>query len=167
MLLLCALVASIACVVIWFLTPPDLDLVNFYGTNLRSSLFGGFLTVGGFLFSLKTFIIIKMKEEVYDHQEYIDRVTELKKLDEKISHYGPLQRLSHLLFASVLSSIVTSVSQFSIGLIENKIAVLICIWLACFSISLLISSLILIKKNLDDWFNFLERSMKNGNPPKN
>ena len=49
--------------------PPSLpdgiytvELVQFYVQNLRSSLFAGFLTLGGFLFSAKTFIVIKMKE---------------------------------------------------------------------------------------------------------
>jgi hypothetical protein len=47
-------------------------LVRFYGENIRGSLFTGFLTLGGFLLSLKTFIIVKMKENVYDDERYID-----------------------------------------------------------------------------------------------
>lgn len=155
-LISCALIASFICISIWILTPDETQLIEFFSSNIRASLFGGFLTVGGFLFSLKTFIIIKMKEEVYDHQAYIKRYNEQKKFDDILKQYGPLQRLSHLLFASVLSSIITAVTQFSIGLIANKLAVIICIWTASFSLCLLIISLILIKRNLDEWFNFLE-----------
>ena len=157
-LLISFIASSVVIACIYCLTPDINTIIKFYGDNLRASFFGGFLTLGGFLFSLKTFIIIKMKENVYDHDLYKKRVKEQRKLNCKISYYGPLKRLSHMLFVSVLFSIVTAVLQFTVGLLGNPIAVLICIWFACFSITLLVLSLFIIKNNLDQWFDFLEDS---------
>jgi len=162
-LLKSAMIASIVVFGAYYCYPVDSNgLIEFYGENLRGSLFVGFLTIGGFLFSLKTFIIIKMKESVYDHKYYKERVEEQRKLNKGISYYGPLKRLSQMLFASVLVSIITAVLQFTIGLIHNQFAVLVCIWASSFSVTLLVFSLLAIKNNLDNWFAFLEESSKNG-----
>lgn len=155
--LLSALFASIVILLISSLTNDNSKIWYFYSQNIRSSLFTGFLTLGGFLFSLKTFIVVKMKENVYDDKDYIKNLNEQRKITPGLSHYGPLKRLSNLLFLSVLSSIITSVSQFTIGLIDSPVSALICIWLSSFTIVLLIISLILIKINLDQWFSYLEK----------
>lgn len=157
------IIATIVVVAIYYFTPELGALTKFYGQHLRRSLFSGFLTVGGFLFSLKTFIIIKMKENVYSHERYKERVEEQKELNSNITYYGPLKRLSHLLFFSVLASFVTAILQFTVGLLECPIATLICVWSATFSISLLVSSLFVIKGNMDDWFTFLENESKRPN----
>ena len=129
---------------------------EFYSKNIRSSLFTGFLTLGGFLFSLKTFIIVKMKENVYDDKKYLENLERQRKLNPNISHYGPLKRLSDLLFFSILSSIITAASQFSIGLYKNQVSAYVCIFLSIFTLTLFIVSLIIIKRNLDTWFKYLE-----------
>lgn len=156
--LLSILIGSIAISGVFWAAPDYSSLVNFYAKNIRGSLFTGFLTLGGFLLSLKTFIIVKMKENVYDDERYIEIFNEKKKLNNSLSLYAPLQRLSHLLFWAILSCIITSALQFSLGLFTHWIAALCCIFMAAFSISLLILSLIEIKNNLDQWFNFIEKS---------
>jgi hypothetical protein len=154
--LLSFLFGSIAVVVIIKLTPDYQTLVTFYGKNIRGELFSGFLTLGGFLLSLKTFIIVKMKENVYDSESYQQSFSNKKKINPKLSLYAPLQRLSHLLFWAILVSLFASISQFSFGLINHWGAVIFCIFLAVFAISLLIFSLIEIKNNLDAWFKLIE-----------
>lgn len=154
--LVSALAATFVIGILYYLTDDPDRLVPFFAGSLRGSLFAGFLTVGGFLFSLKTFIIVKLKESVYDHKGYEKRVIEQRELNPAISFYGPLRRLSHLLFVAVLASILTAVLQLTVGLINHWIAVLVCIWAAVFSVILLIIALILIKRNLDQWFQFLE-----------
>jgi len=140
-----------------YVVPID-KIVMFYGDKLRGNLFAGFLTLGGFLFSLKTFIVIKMKENVYDHAEYKRNLDEKKRLNPNLTLYGPLQRLSNLLFFSVLFSIITAVLQLSLGLVENWHAVLVCLATAIFTLIILVISLFLIKSNLDQWFGFLENN---------
>src|SRR5262245_31540304 len=47
---------------------------DFYARNLRGSLFTGFLTLSGFLLSAKTFIVVKMKESLYEQDFYTRRL---------------------------------------------------------------------------------------------
>lgn len=131
-------------------------VVKIYTEKIRASLFTGFLTLGGFLLSLKTFIIVKMKESVYDSSEYKEYFENRKERNSSLSLYKPLQNLSHLLFWAILSAIITSILQFSIGFFENVLSTMICIYMAAFTIILLILSLFEIKKNLDSWFHITE-----------
>lgn len=133
----------------------------FYGTNIRAALFTGFLTLGGFLLSLKTFIIIKMKESVYDDVRYLDQFEKKKKLNKNLRLYGPLQGLSNLLFWAVMSAIVTALLQFSVGLITHYVAVYACIFMAAFTATLLLIALLEIKNNLNSWFELLNGDDKN------
>jgi len=71
--------------------------------------------------------------------------------------YAPLQNLSNLLYISVLSAITTSVSQFTVGLINSEYSVYFCLGLAAFTLSMVFLSLFEIKKNLDTWFLLLEK----------
>jgi hypothetical protein len=45
-------------------------LTTFYIQNLRASLFSGFLTLAGFLFTIKTFLIIRLNQDIYGDKEY-------------------------------------------------------------------------------------------------
>ena len=51
---------------IWLSPGTTRRIYDFYASNLRGSFFTGFLALGGFLMSAKTFIIVNMKKEVYD-----------------------------------------------------------------------------------------------------
>jgi len=145
-------------VVVFFLSKIIHDksaFIIYYEKNLRGSLFSGFLTVGGFLLSLKTFIIIKLKENVYDHPEYLKRFNEMKKLDHGLELYSPLCRLADFLFWAVLSTIVAAILQLTLGLIGFYLPILIVLWISIFAIILLIYSLIIIRSNLNDYFKFI------------
>lgn len=129
--------------------------VEYYQKNLRGDLFAGFLSVGGFLLSLKTFVVIKLKENVYDHDSYKKIFSQNKLLDSSLEQYAPLQRLSEFLFWSVLSSISAAAAQLTLGLVDNFACVVIAISAAVFALSILFTSLLLIKSCLDDYFEFI------------
>lgn len=131
---------------------------GFYALSLRGSLFAGFLTLGGFLMSLKTFIIVNMKKEVYDSPAYVKRFDTLKLTSPSISRYKPLKALSDVLFVTILSCLSTSVMQLTVGLVENFYASLLCLMAAAGSIALLAWTLYLIRANLQDMFNHLDDS---------
>lgn len=131
-------------------------LTNFYGKNIRGHLFAGFLALGGFLLSLKTFIIVNMKENIYDNKEYQKNWKKQSKLDSKLKLYAPLKELSDLLFYSILASITSAILQMTLGFYPHWIASITCIWSSIYAITLLLSSLLLIKKNLNMWFRYLE-----------
>lgn len=126
---------------------------EFYKSNIRGNLFAGLLAIGGFLMSAKTFILITMKQNVFDDAEYVKRFSKLKKLKPSMERYGPLIQLKEILYFSVYSTILASVSQMSIGLIPHWIASMLAIASAIFSVILVIDSLNLIKKNLDFWIS--------------
>lgn len=124
----------------------------FYAEKLRASLFAGLLTVGSFLMSLKTFIIVNMKKEVFDTQGYRDRFSAAK--SGKL--YDPLKQLSDMLFATIVACITASVSQLTIGLIPTVFTSILPISAAVIALILLSWSLYLIRKNLESMFKHIE-----------
>ncbi|WP_291933823.1 hypothetical protein [Limnohabitans sp.] len=136
------------------------DTTDFFEKNLRASLFAGFLTMGGFLLSLKTGIVIKIKESVYDSPEYVNLVNQNSAHNESITRYGPLRRLSRVLSVSVIFCLLTSILQFTLGLVSAWWASAICLAVATFAMGLLIASFVLIQVNLAQWFDFLEQHRK-------
>ena len=133
------------------------DINLFYEKNLRASLFTGFLTMGGFLLSLKTGILIKIKESLYDNKEYIEKIGQLRLINPKLTQYGPLRRLSRVLSFSVFFCLLSAASQFTVGLLMNSWSTAFCLAIAAFSMSMLIVSFLVIQLNLSKWFQFLEK----------
>jgi hypothetical protein len=132
------------------------DLYGFYAKTMRIPLFSGFLTIGGFLLSLKTFILVKLKEDLFDLPAYRKRLEMRRVLNPNLTLYGPLSRLGSFLFWCVLGALTTSVSQFSIGLIEHNYIAAICISLGASTLSVVFIAWWNIHKNLKIWFELLE-----------
>ncbi len=147
--------------VIWvcyqFQLPPNaVDLFSFFEKNLRGSLFAGFLTLGSFLLSLKTGIVIKIKEGVYDKPEYQLRVQQRPSTSGPFTIYGPLKRMSRALAWSVGLSIVTATLQLTVGLYPSWWSAAVCLGSAASAIAFLLCSFVLIQIALSDWFTSLE-----------
>lgn len=140
------------------------DIFEFYSKNMRASLFAGFLTLGSFLLALKTGIVIKIKEGVYDKEEYQKNIIEQQKTKSEATVYGPLRRLSRLLSASVFFALLSSALQLTVGLFPNWISAAICISISAFSISILMVSFIIIQVNLSTWFDLMEDDFNKKNP---
>lgn len=149
------IIAAIFGLTVWLDLDPN-KVVQFYQVNIRGSLFAGFLTLGGFLLSLKTFIIVKLKENVYDHDEYEKRFKKQSKLNSKLVFYAPLKNLSNFLFWTVVSCIGAAIAQLTLGLFNSFYTALITIFAAIFAVCILMYSLYLIKLCLNDWFEFLD-----------
>jgi hypothetical protein len=134
-------------------------LPEFYVDNLRSNFFAGFLTLGTFLFAVKTFIVVKLKEDVFDTDFYRVRLKKMRSLSggKKLAHYAPLKNLTGLLFYAALSSLVCAVLQATLGLIERPWCAVICILSAIIAVVLLFFSLVQVKRNLDLWLEELEK----------
>lgn len=155
-ILLSMLISSIALASTYYLVDDISTIPDFYAKNIRGSLFSGFLTMGSFLLSLKAFIVVKLKENVFDSKPYKDNLAELKKINPDLTLYGPLRRLSLMIFLAIVSAIAASILQLTLGLINNWVATLVCLFVAVFAISMLICALILIKSTLDQWLDCLE-----------
>ena len=156
-LTVCFALAAASAVAIWWFVEDRAAFVSYFENNLRGNLFAGFLTVGGFLLSLKTFILIKLKESVYDHTEYRATFEQMKELDSSLEIYAPLQKLSGFLFYSVLSSILAAIAQLTLGLVGSFWTSLIALFLSVFAIVVLLVSLFLIKSSLNDYFDFINK----------
>ncbi|HPF39203.1 MAG TPA: hypothetical protein P5081_16955 [Phycisphaerae bacterium] len=141
------------------------NLIKVHDEKLRIPFFASFLTLAGFLLSLKTFVIVKMKELVYDDPFYAKAVKDMCSDAIELEaasreHYYPLRRLSELLFAAILCSFVASALQVSIGFLASKTAVIICIGAATVTVYLLVYSLLVTRRNLNYMFQLCEEKMK-------
>jgi hypothetical protein len=136
------------------------EIFEFFSKNMRSSFFSGFLTIGGFMLSLKTFVLVKMKEGLYGSEHYVSRVEQARKLGGEDSLYAPLKRLSDLLFLSILAALTTAGMQLSVGLIPRWWSAGLCLAWAAGTIALLLFSLFQIKSNLDAWFASLDQDYR-------
>lgn len=139
-------------------------IFDFYAKNLRGSLFTGFLALGGFLMSAKTFIIVNMKKEVYDSARYKQDWLDGRELNGAENYpplFGPLRRLSNILFYTISFSFIASVSQLTVGLFESVPSVVACMFLVILALCFLMLSLYLIKKNLATMFDYLDKTHDN------
>lgn len=136
--------------------PQKKELHTYFAEHLRGNLFSGFLTLGGFLLSLQMFIVVKIKEDLYDSDAFCNHVKAMREIKPNLEHYAPLRRFSHLLTVAVSACLITAVAQLSVGLIERNWASWICIGLAVASSIWFIVVLVAVFLNLKIWFGHLE-----------
>lgn len=142
--------------VMWF---GDGNFVAFYEEKMRASLFTGFFTLSGFLMTAKTFIILNLKKEVFSTPIYLARVHVQSRLDS-IEVYKPLRDIGRVLLVNVALCLAASISQFTVGLIVYIFAVAICLSLAAGAAVMLVFSLWIIAKNLNDMYEHFEAEAK-------
>lgn len=160
LILILVLVLLVPFALLSYYDPGPHGLYDLYERKLQTPLFTGFLTIGGFLLTLKTFVIVKLKESLYDSEAYKNRLERKKHLKPDLSAYGPLSRLASFLILSVISALITAASQLSIGFIPHKLAAAACLSLAITTLVLVLTSWWLIRANLADWFSLLEKEAK-------
>lgn len=125
-------------------------LVKLYEDKLRSDFFSGFLAVGAFLLSLKTFIVMTMKTNVYDTEAYHKRWEKQYVMDGRIGpKYSGLKQLNDCMFNSILFSLIAAVAQVTIGLVGGYFLIFVSLSLCFISVSYLGYCLLLVKGNLD------------------
>ncbi|PWI78540.1 hypothetical protein DEO48_19410 [Enterobacter sp. CGMCC 5087] len=133
---------------------PDVStkFFEFHHKNLRGYLFSGFISVGSFLLSLHTFVIVNLRDKVFSTKEYKEAYAlayEITEADIKESElYKPLDNLSSFINTSIILSLTTAISQFTLGLSTNLYACLFCVWLAILTICFLLHCLIIIRINI-------------------
>lgn len=133
------------------------NLYDFYSKKLQIPLFTGFLTVGSFLLALKTGLLIKLKEGLYDTKAYHALVVEQRQINPNLSFYGPLTRLGKFLVATVISALSTSFLQITFGWIPCNVIAAIAMSAALTTSVMVIVSWHYIRSNLNYWFRAMER----------
>ena len=136
------------------------ELYKIFQSDFRTNFFSASMTLTGFLFAVKTFIVIKMKEDIFSQDFYKKRVEKARKRSPKkdIPRYKPLKNLSRFLFYSMSSSLISAILQLSVGLIDNSWASLVCIIAFVASLIFIGISMYLVKANFDVWFEELEKN---------
>lgn len=130
----------------------NVEFYEYYQKNLRGYLFSGFISVGSFLLSLHTFVIVNLKEKLFGTEDYKKTYAEALSIEQdeidESKLYKPLDNLSCFINLSIWLSIATAISQFTIGIANNTISSLVCIWLAIATILFMLNSLIIIRENI-------------------
>jgi hypothetical protein len=128
-----------------------------YATSLRSPIFTGFFTLSSFLLAAKTFIVINIKREVYESETYKKSLAKQRTVNPKLSHYGPLIRLSKLLYRSIIVALLASAAQLTIGLIPYNGVALVCLLFALVAFICVIMALTKIRQNVAVWLDQAEK----------
>lgn len=131
------------------------DIADAY-SKIRPSLFTGFLTVGGFLLSLKTLILVQLRKDVYDSPDYIALIEDNKKDDPKISRYAPLKNLGEFMLWSVFSAVFTSIVHLFLAFVTRRLCIIFSLSLSFTTLALVIRAWIAIRTSLHVWFRTLK-----------
>ena len=134
----------------------EIDINKIYQQNIRGTLFTAFLTMGSFTLSLMTMFMFSLKDKLFDDEDYKKRIDAYAEIENKNSkRYKQLVNISRLFLFCVFCCFCTSISQFTIGLVNNVIASNFCMSIALSTLSLALYVLIQVWKNLEIWFNLL------------
>lgn len=125
--------------------------------RIQGSLFTGFLTIGGFLLSLKTFLLLRLKQDVYDHKCYQERVEKLRSLDQSIKRYDPLLQLSRLLIFTVFCALSSSISHLTVGYVFRPFGPIFSISISFSTLALVFLNWSVLAENIKIWMEFIER----------
>ena len=127
-------------------------LFDFYRSTFRTPFFTGFLTLGSFLLSFKSFAILRLAT-VFDTDEYRDRHLERQRRipGYRAGYMDPLSNLSDSVFLAIFLAMLTSAAQLTIGLIPYWWTTLACLWLSIFTAIVLMRTVRLLKQNIDIW----------------
>ncbi|MBJ9157025.1 hypothetical protein I5467_04135 [Citrobacter sp. FDAARGOS_156] len=100
-------------------------LIGNYKTYMRGYVFSSFLGISSFLLSLLTFVVINLKEKMFDSEDYLTIYRKGENLSDdadvkKSDLYKPLLNITYLLVLSIAFCLLTCLSQFSLGFSGSK-----------------------------------------------
>lgn len=87
---------------------------------LRGDLFNGFLSLGGFLLSMLAFIVVMVKQQIYDVPSYQDERGGKSGVRPVEEIYKPLRWFAGFLIAAIACSLVTAGIHFVAGFIASR-----------------------------------------------
>jgi hypothetical protein len=156
---LAAIAAYCATVFIAYKLNGCLDSVIFiYQASIKGYVFAAFLGASSFLISLLTFLVINIKEKMFDSPDYLKLYVLHMNLKEgdyisKKELYRPLRFISVMLVFSIFLSIISSISQLTLGFSSNKFLLIIPTLTPFLAVSFLISALFQIHSLIRQWLS--------------
>lgn len=134
------------------------SLVETYTQTLRTPLFSGFLTLTGFLFSMKSFLLANLQRDIYSNKEYLQQWAEARLEDASVGTVArPLRNLGRILLATICATLTTSILQITIGLVPNVFTVVTCLVATLASLAMVAFSIVVLWQNINDWMDVLDK----------
>lgn len=131
-----------------------------YHTEIRTALFLSSVTLGTFIFTMKSFIIQTMKKEVYDNESYIQEKLPLKETGDINGIYDQLKLLAGLLKWAIWLSFASAAMHITIGFIGSKWSSSICIIATILSWIVVATSVYFVSENLKLMINYSEEKVE-------
>jgi hypothetical protein len=145
-------------------TVLNFDITELYQFKIRHYIFTSFLSIGSFILSLMSMIVFTMHKNIFSNEkykEYIKKHSEISLKQE--DQYSPLINIGRLFLFCVLCCIITSIVQFSIGLINYNIAIAFSLSWPISTLSLILFILFNVWKTFEVWFKILKKENKQTN----
>lgn len=144
----------------WFIDCKPIDTYS----NLKNSLFTGFLTVGSFLLSLKTFIIAK-QSEILKSDWYTNLYEKYKSTlkDKKVDKFTPLENINNIIAATIFSCFLTSVLHLLLVFFYNIYYLSLCFGLTVGTLFIVIRITFIMKSLTNKWIGLLRDEDKEKN----
>jgi len=138
------------------ITGSALELSKVYTASMRGYFFSAFLGISSFLLSLLTFVVINLKEKMFDSDDYRNMYIKHMGLvagDEIVKRelYKPLVIITTMLVFSIVFSIATSILQFTLGLSDCVWILIIPTFIPFLAISFMVLSLYQMTQLIYQW----------------
>lgn len=131
-----------------------------YYEEIRTALFLSGMTLGTFIFTMKSFMIQIMKKEVYDKKSYQEKIKQFKSTGKDIECYKPLKQLSRSLLAAITLSFLSASLHITIGLSDNTSMIALCLGITVISWISVGTAITLVSLNLRKMINISEEEFK-------
>lgn len=143
-----------------FLWVDESKFIKIYDDRLQFAFFTAFLTVGSLLLAMKAFLLVRLKDDIYQHAEYQSRYKKQYKGQYNGNYYQGLKDIGYLLIVSVIACFITSIAQVTIGFCPLFGIKLIAPALSSGMLMLVIIDWLFVYLNLKDWFSFIEKEIE-------
>ena len=132
------------------------QIVNFH-SEWKIGLFSTSILLGSFLFTMKSFVIQTIKENIYDTKYHKDKVLQRKKSGAKTEYYGGLKRLALLLKFTIIFAILNSLAQITLSPFSLVWLSLICLLMSLITMILFSIAILVVSQNISDMILVFEK----------
>lgn len=139
-----------------------MELIDYY-SEIRTALFLSSMTLGTFIFTMKSFIVQVMKKEIYDKKEYQDSIKQIQETGKNVSCYKPLRNLSRILTQTIVLSFIAAGLHISLGVLDRDWTAQLCIGITLVSWVLVATSIFLVSRNLRKMIDISEGEFEGQN----
>lgn len=148
--------ALLAGLLVWLLRVSLTDAQLLIGfEKVRGSLIGAFLSCSSLLFALNAFVMVNLKKDVFESKEYLTILAH--RGVNRPQAMAPLVRLNALIGSTILLSVLTVIANLLLGFSGTLAAALVCLFLSCFALTLLLTCFVNVWLNLHHWLKAASR----------